>query len=170
MIRVIQGSILNFTESHAIHQTNCETTYAAGVAADLFKACPEADVYSSRPKRGHDHARFSSITVHKFSDRDQYLINLYGQLRPGRPSPGPDSAQARLKAFASGLDEITELPDLKSVAFPCGIGCGMARGNWVEYLRLLEAFADKVAKRGVPVTLYCVNQRPHLHSTSELTR
>ena len=35
------------------------------------------------------------------------------------------------------------LPELKSIGFPYGIGCGLAGGDWNKYERLLEGFAER---------------------------
>jgi hypothetical protein len=58
------------------------------------------------------------------------------------------------KFVATYLDQLALLRDLRSIAFPYGIGCGLAGGNWKDYSKLLEAFAEKVTGNGVSVTLY----------------
>ena len=62
-------------------------------------------------------------------------------VRPGKPSRGRDSAVSRLEAFGKAIDQIAELPELKSIGFPYGIGCGLAGGDWNKHGRLLEDFA-----------------------------
>lgn len=124
------------------------------MAKALFKAFPWADVYSDRPQRGNDSDRFKSVTVHGDPRLGRRLvINLYGQLFPGRPSPGPDSADARLGAFEQALMQIEAVPDLHSVGFPFGIGRGLAGGIWDKYYNLLEAFDARIAVKA-SVTLY----------------
>jgi O-acetyl-ADP-ribose deacetylase (regulator of RNase III) len=167
MIKIINGSLLECSgDQFIIHQVNCYSTGSAGLAAAIFSRFPWADVYSSCPRCGDDSSLLGSVTVHKNPERNQpSVINVFGQLYPGKPSSGRDSAEARLQAFGSALDQIASLADLRSVGFPCGIGCGLAGGDWELYIRVLEAFAGRVARRGVSVTLYCINKRPHSHST-----
>jgi hypothetical protein len=82
-------------------------------------AFPWVDVCSSRSARGNDASLFGSITIHGDPKRNQrYVINIYGQLKPGKPSPGRDSAASRLQAFSKALDQIARLPELKSIGFP----------------------------------------------------
>ena len=45
------------------------------------------------------------------------------------------------------------LPELESVAFPYGIGCGLAGGNWEEYQAMLEEFANMVYPARVTLVL-----------------
>jgi O-acetyl-ADP-ribose deacetylase (regulator of RNase III) len=159
MLKIISGNLLDSDCQYIAHQCNCHSRRGAGLASAIFKAFPWADVYSDRSDRGDDGPLFSSITVHGDPKRNQrYVINIYGQLKPGKPSPGRDSAASRLQAFSKALDQIAELPELESIGFPNGIGCGLAGGDWNEYEKLLEDFAERVEKRGVFVTLYRLDQ------------
>ena len=58
-----------------------------------------------------------------------------------------DGSKARKRYFFQCLTHIAEIPDLKSIAFPYGIGCGLAGGSWIEYLALLEKFAVFIGDR-----------------------
>jgi O-acetyl-ADP-ribose deacetylase (regulator of RNase III) len=155
MIKIINGSLLDSDCQYVAHQCNCYSRRGAGLASAIFKASPWADVYSTRSDCGNDASLFGSITIHgdpKWNQR--YVINIYGQLKPGKSSPGRDSAASRLEAFGKAFDQIAELPELKSIGLPYGIGCGLAGGDWEKYERLLEDFAERVGERGVSVILY----------------
>jgi O-acetyl-ADP-ribose deacetylase (regulator of RNase III) len=155
MLQIVTGSLLESDCQYIAHQCNCYSTRSAGLATAVFKAFPWADVYSDRPHRGNDIALFGSITVHgNPSQNRRYVINIYGQLYPGKPSKGRDPANARLEAFRNALDQIAQLPELTSIGFPYGIGCGLAGGNWNQYQSLLERFAEDVAKNSASVILY----------------
>ncbi len=158
MLEIIAGSLLESECQYIAHQCNCHSTRSAGLATTVFKAFPWADVYSDRRQRGNDAALFGSITIHGNAQLDQrYVINIYGQLKPGGSSPGRDSAAARLDAFRNALARIAQIPELTSIGFPYGIGCGLAGGDWNEYQKLLERFADQVSVNGVSVILYRLN-------------
>lgn len=132
---------------------------SAGLARAIFQAFPWADVYSNRHKRGDDTSLFGSITVHgdpKLNQRS--VINIYGQLKPGKASPGQDSQALRLEAFSKAIDQIAKLVELRSIGFPYGIGCGLAGGDWQLYERLLETFAERVSERGISVVLYYIDR------------
>jgi len=155
MLKIINGNLLDSDCQYIAHQCNCHSRRGAGLASAIFKAFPWADVYSNRSERGRDAALFGSISVHGDPTQGQrYVINIYGQLKPGKPSPGRDSAASRLEAFSKALDQIAELPKLKSIGFPYGIGCGLAGGDWNEYETLLEKFTKRVIERDVSVILY----------------
>jgi len=159
MLKIINGNLLDSDCQYIAHQCNCYSRRGAGLASAIFKAFPWADVYSNRTERGNDAGLYGSISVHGDPKQGQrYVINIYGQLKPGKPSPGRDSAASRLEAFSKALDQIAEAPELKSIGFPHGIGCGLAGGDWNKYRRLLEDFAERVGERGVSVTLYRLDQ------------
>jgi len=159
MLKIINGNLLDSDCQYIAHQCNCYSRRGAGLASAIFKAFPWADVYSSRFERGDDASLFGSITVHSDPKRGRrYVINIYGQLKPGKTSPGRDSSASRLEAFGKALDQIAELPELESIGFPYGIGCGLAGGDWNEYEKLLEDFAEQVGERCVSVILYRLSQ------------
>lgn len=159
MLEIVTGSLLESECQYIAHQCNCYSTRSAGLATAVFKAFPWADVYSDRRRRGNDAALFGSITIHGNPQLNQrQIINIYGQLYPGKPSPVRDSVAARLAAFRNALARIAQIPDLTSIGFPYGIGCGLAGGDWNEYQKLLDSFAEQVSVNGVAVILYRLNQ------------
>ena len=159
MLEIVTGNLLESECQFIAHRCNCYSTRSAGLATAVFKAFPWADVYSDRRQRGNDAALFGSITIHGNPQLNKrQIINIYGQLYPGKPSPGQDSMAARLAAFRNALAQIARIPDLASIGFPYGIGCGLAGGDWNEYQKLLEHFAEQVSVNGVSVILYRLNQ------------
>ena len=159
MLKIVNGDLLDSDCQYIAHQCNCYSRRGAGLASAIFKAFPWADVYSNRSGRGNDASLFGSITIHGDQRVNRrYVINIYGQLKPGKPSPGRDSAASRLEAFSKALDQIAELPELKSIGLPFGIGCGLAGGDWNEYESLLKDFAERIGERGVSVILYRLGQ------------
>ena len=57
----------------------------------------------------------------------------------------------------NGTDEIRkQLPDLKSIAFPFQIGCGLAGGDWNVYLNETERFANSFGGRDVDAVVFAV--------------
>jgi hypothetical protein len=62
----------------------------------------------------------------------------------------PDSAENRIHWFATCLERLlvylTQNPlavSVRHVAFPTHIGCGLAGGNWPDYLERIQHFADR---------------------------
>jgi hypothetical protein len=77
------------------------------------------------------------------------VINIVGQINPGKPSVG-DSSENRLQFFKNGLESIPR--GIKSISFPMGIGCGLAGGNWNNYLNLIKQF--KQNRPETRITIY----------------
>jgi len=70
------------------------------------------------------------------------IFSIYGQLNGGGPGKENDSAADREAYFEQGLDYIkTQEPDLKSIAFPEGIGCGIGGGHWPTYKKMIQKLA-----------------------------
>lgn len=135
--RNVDGDLLDATEQYIVHQANCITQRAAGLAAAIFKRFPHADFYTGRI----DPDLPGTIRIDGAPGTDlRAVIALFGQLHPGRPWPA-DPHAAREGFFKSGLEKIAVIPDIESVALPHGIGCGLAGGYWPGYEAMIDAFA-----------------------------
>lgn len=149
-MEVVTGDLLEATEQYIVHQTNCLTVRAARLAADVFAQFPHANVYAERGRLGVVGDRGGLRHVPGTLEVRGHVINLMGQLGPGNPKgtlhvPGVgamgDAPRLRKIWFQAGLDRIAALPGITSVAFPYGIGCGAAAGDWAAYSAMLQAFA-----------------------------
>jgi hypothetical protein len=70
---------------------------------------------------------------------------MFGEVKPSKPK-GRDgeSAASRQALFKSCLERLdVPLPPDARVAFPHGIGCGLAGGNWDDYHASIREFASK---------------------------
>jgi O-acetyl-ADP-ribose deacetylase (regulator of RNase III) len=126
-----------------VHQCNTVTTSAKGLSADMFARFPGANTYTQ-----HGFKRVAgTISIHHVGTKQ--VVNLYGQVFPGRASDrakdASDCAKDRIEYFRACLAQLASEKDLRSVAFPDHIGCGLAGGHWVTYRQLIEEFAAKVA-------------------------
>lgn len=73
-VEVVTGDLLTVEADLIVHQCNCVTKRAKGLAAALFAAFPEADVYALRKaknKRGK--SRPGTVSIHG------RVVNLYAQ-------------------------------------------------------------------------------------------
>lgn len=142
----VRGDLLAHDADYIVHQCNCRTTRAWGLAYSLFGSFPHADTYtvpSDHPKLAPMSPKRvpGTLTLHGGPGTGlRGVINLYGQDAPGKASAAETKAQ-RLTWFTNALLQLADVPDLKSVAFPHGIGCGLAGGAWAQYEAALEAFA-----------------------------
>lgn len=153
MIEVITGSLLDATEKYIVHQANCVSHYAAGIAAAIYDKFPHSDIYTKRMQP--DEA--GNIVICGDGQSQRYVVNLLGQYYPGsydNKSP-TDTEQMRQKYFHSALLKLAKVPNLESVAFNYLIGCGIAGGNWEYYLGTLNNFEKYVNSNfGTKVVIY----------------
>ena len=138
-VKIISGNLFDSTEQYLCHQCNVVTKKSAHLAKSVFEKFPYADVYSTR--KIPEFHRAGTISIHGNGEDQRYVINMYGQVYPGRPKY-PDSTKdgfiAREKLFQSCLIKISQISDLHSLAFPYGIGCGAAGGDWDTYLKMIN--------------------------------
>lgn len=73
--------------------------------------------------------------------KPRWCIGLNAQRYPGKANSTDDTANSRLRWFQVCLDRIQTFRNLKNIAFPYKIGCGLAGGDWSKYKKLLEEFA-----------------------------
>ena len=140
-INFVNGDILNATEHYIVQQVNATGNKNMGLASSIAKKYPLSNIYSGINKV--EHRIPGTIII-----RDK-VINIVGQINPGKPS-GNDSAINRITFFKNGLNAIPK--DLDSIAFPMGIGCGLAGGDWNVYLNLIKQF--KINNPNTKVTIY----------------
>eukprot|EP00438_Fugacium_kawagutii_P006264 Skav222651 [mRNA] locus=scaffold997:205789:207644:- [translate_table: standard] len=174
----VAGDLLEAPEQYIVQQSNCATTYPAGLAAAIAEKFPHADVYKpeARKRRGTERGDCpGTIAVMggpcaTEEQEKRGVINVFGQFCPGKPNKRTrgrvnykgieagidvvDDEQQRLEWFKAALQQIAELPDLESVAFPYQIGCGLAGGDWKQYQAALNDFAQQVKDQHVQVKLY----------------
>jgi O-acetyl-ADP-ribose deacetylase (regulator of RNase III) len=164
------GDLLTWKGDCIVQQCNCLAVRPHGLSALIAKAKPYADVYSKRTQAGGQNLADSKTrsvpgTVDLFSPPtstpDQPVVAcLYGQWDMGRPlkykrsnrpehvdekkESKPDTGSQREKWFQAGLQQLaTKVQEhgWKSIAFPHGIGCGLAGGKWSVYEIAIKEFA-----------------------------
>lgn len=67
---------------------------------------------------------------------------MLSQRYPGKSKYNNDTIIKRKEWFLKCLNYIKEIPNIKSIAFPYNIGCGLAGGNWNEYLEMIQNLSD----------------------------
>lgn len=156
----VRGDLLAHDADYIVHQCNCRTTRAWGLAYSLFGSFPHADTYTvpSDPKLAPMPPKRvpGTFTLHGGPGTGlRGVINLYGQDAPGKASAAAETKAQRLTWFQNALLQLADVPNLKSVAFPHGIGCGLAGGTWAQYEAALVEFAAHV-----PTTEVYIVQMP----------
>lgn len=150
-VPVIEGDLLESDAQYIIHQTNCVSHGASGLAYFLFDKFPYADVYAER-KRDNIWHKPGNIYI-RGGNGDRLVINAMGQFMPGNPSGTvqltggvevSDTPDMRIHYFLSCMSHVMKADDLESIDFPYRIGCGIAGGDWVYYRKVINSFAKKV--------------------------
>lgn len=144
---IVEGNLLSAHTKYIAHQTNCVTNKAAHLSADVFERFPYANIYADREIYDEP----GNVIVRGNGEDQRYVANLLAQFYPGKPrypDSKKDGYRARQFYFFSCLKDITLIRDLDSIAFPWGIGCGAAGGDWNFYHALIDKFAEHIKFKG----------------------
>jgi hypothetical protein len=130
MLYIINKNILEF-EGYICHQCNCKTEKPFGLSKQIFSKYKYANIYNDGTNRylGDIHIRNN-------------IINLCAQLYPSKSKYKNDTNDIRINAFKICLDKLKILNN--DIAFPYGIGCGLAGGDWNIYYSLIEELSKTV--------------------------
>jgi len=142
-IKIVNGDILDSTETYIAHQCNCVSMDAKGIAKVIFDKYPYADTYSKRTKHN------IPGTIHICKN----IINMYAQYYPTVAKYTNDSSTIRIEWFKQCLNVIAKIPQIqtKTIAMPYNIGCGFGGGDWAVYYAMIKEFATN---NKIHVTLY----------------
>ena len=157
------GDLTEWKETDAIvHQCNCLAVTSHGLSAEIAHKYWWADPYHHRkPERRRNlavkehRAQPGSIQIMKNPQgKKPDVIILYAQWDFGvgdkyyrRVSDGyEDTYEEREKWFRQCLDELGKCDQYQTLAFPYKIGCGLAGGNWENYLVMINDFTFKYKK------------------------
>ena len=154
-LKVIEGDLFDSTEQYLCHQCNVISQRAAHLAQSVFNRFPYSNIYAERdgsgPKPGQE---LGDIIIRGNGKNERLIINMLAQFYPGKtkyPNSPKDGIATRKSAFQMCLNKITDIPALQSIAFPFGIGCGAAGGDWLVYRKMIKNFAEEVE---IPVRIY----------------
>lgn len=140
-MKIVNGDLLEATETYLCHQCNCVTNRSKHLATSVFKKFPYADVYTSRKEPDTP----GTVILRGDGKSQRYVAAILGQYYPGKtkyPNSNKDGWEARLSYFKKALKTLTKLEG--SFAFPWRIGCGAAGGNWEAYQKVLQEFSDEI--------------------------
>ena len=148
-MKIIEGDIIHARETFICHQTNCVSNRGAGLAAYLFKHFPWADCYSERID-SVDNDEPGHIDVRGDGAGERYVVNMMAQFYPGK-TRFQDAREHYFKLCLIELISLSRGHRNSTFAFPWGIGCGLAGGDWKVYEEMLQEFADKIGEDRVVI-------------------
>jgi hypothetical protein len=147
---LLDKELSEFTPNLA-HQVNADPRKKpGGLAKDLTKLHGFADLHNEGAEGPQDDllgtARIDTEPSDPKGPHGQKeattIVSIYGQRYGGKPGKRADSSADREVYFKNGLDDIKrQVPDLKSIAFPKKIGCGIGGGDWRTYKTMIHEFA-----------------------------
>lgn len=141
-LEIIVGDLFEAKEQYIAHQCNCVMSKSAHLAASMFKRFPYSDVYTGRK----EFDKPGTIKICGDGIAERFVIAMFGQFYPGKvryPDSQKDGFKAREGYFLNCLRKISKIKGIETIAFPFGIGCGAAGGNWEKYLEMITLLADK---------------------------
>jgi len=139
MIIYKDNSILNCDEQYLIHQCNCTSKHSKGLAKLIFDKYSNSNTYINLNYKRQQ----GTISYHINSNLNKIIINMYAQLYPGKSNLTNDTKENRIYWFKCCLNVISKIGTITSIAVPYKIGCGLAGGDWNEYINILEQFSKE---------------------------
>lgn len=161
-----EANLLAATEDYIVQQCCCTGCRPHGLSQALATMFPHANPYKLRlpikkggnTARQEDRATPGTVVLLGNGEDQRYVACLFAQYAMGKPGKYEafgvsDSAKDRERYFADSLESLaTAIPEGSSLAFPYGIGCGLAGGSWPKYEALLRDWLCK--HPSFRVTLY----------------
>lgn len=157
IVNTIAGNLLDAKEKFIAHQVNSVTVKSHGLSKQIARRFPDADIYTRRPRIGNRNRTLFPDTpgtvIDLKSKKEKTILCLVSQWAPGPPGKWslqyptlkgiePDTDKQRELWFRQCLEHLEVMDDLQGtntdVAIPFGIGCGLARGNWTKYKKMLQ--------------------------------
>lgn len=162
MLSEINGDLLSCGCEMIVQQSNCITIGSAGLAWAISQRL-DVDVYSYRTRQGKSNVCTIStqdtpgtVKVVKSPVNGVLVANMFAQYTPGKPQEYyktrskkcgyVDDATQRLNWFNECLNELADyiiVNNVKTIAFPKFIGCGLAEGDWAKYRATIKEWTEE---------------------------
>lgn len=144
------GDIVNGKYSIFCHQVNCRGVMGAGLALQIKRRYPS--VYNDYISECNTTHYLLGSKICTLTSDNRICISMFTQ-----DGYGTGKCYTDYKAFKMCLDGIADElnwldPDgTDEIAFPYGIGCGLAGGDWNIIESLLKEFANKIKTKVIIV-------------------
>lgn len=133
-----KGDLLKQQDIQVIaHQANCFCCMGAGIAAQIAKQFPEAELVDNLTTEG-DRSKLGTFSITK--ETKPFLIaNIYSQFYPG----GGETRYGKFEEGLQALVKYMKTHNLTTLGLPYKIGCGIAGGDWSIMLQVIEDVQDE---------------------------
>lgn len=137
--KVYQGNLLNSTAEIICHQCNCQGGFGAGVAKAIRDAYPRVyEQYKKAVNGGLVKLGMCQVVkTHPGFDDNRLVANLFGQETYG----GEKKRYTNYEGIYVALEKLAtycQEHNIKSVAFPWKMSCGLAGAEWLIVNTMIE--------------------------------
>lgn len=151
MLKHTKGNLIDLAEQGAfdviVQGCNCYNTMGSGIAREIRQRYPQAYEVDCQTEKG-DIMKLGNWTAY---DTGTFkIINAYTQY--GFNAGGNNADVFEYLSFQLILQKLMEKYGKQDIGFPY-IGMGLAGGDKVRIMAMIEDFADHVTARGGSVTL-----------------
>lgn len=147
MIKYVEKDILEMKVDLIAHQVNTQGIMGGGLAKSIREKY--TGVYSGY--KGvcdlHDEDLLGNILITKATDNIT-IINLFAQEYAG--GPGRLTDYDSLRESLTRTYNLMKAQNLKSIALPFNLGCGLAKGSW----EVVEKIIEDIFKEDPKITCY----------------
>lgn len=148
MLNYVTGNLVTDDYSFIVHQVNCKGVMGAGLAKQIRAKYPFV-YYDYKKALDYENATLGHIVVsHVSGVNGKMIISMFAQDGYGR-----DRKYTNYEAFKKCLDVLAKEANsystktFSTIAFPYGIGCGLAGGSWSIIEKMIEEFSEKVKQK-----------------------
>ena len=150
-----KGNIVTGNYPVFCHQVNCKGVMGAGLAKQIRDLFPF--VYTEYKELCNTEPNLLGhiLLSHSSGLNGRICVSMFAQDNYGRNKRYTDYTAFKqcLDTLAKHMNNYSTEGYYNTIAFPYGIGCGLAGGDWVIIQGMLEDFAKKVKQRVVIVSL-----------------
>jgi len=149
MLNKVKGDLIELGKNNTfdiiMHGCNCFCAMGGGLAPQIAKNFPDAEIADSETVRG-DPGKLGTYTIGMHGRL--VILNAYTQYSTSKH----DEDVFEYIAFQRVLDKIAHRFGKWRIGLPL-IGMGLAGGDPERIMPMIELFAEKVANKGGSVTL-----------------
>ena len=156
MLKFEIGNIVTGDYPIFCQQVNCKGVMGAGLAKQIRDKYPSVYLDYKELCNNHEGSLLGHIQlVHQSGVNSRICVNMFAQDRYGRDQRYTDYKAFKncLNTLAKSLESYSAKGHYNRVAFPYGIGCGLAGGDWYIIKGMLEDFSNQVKQEVVIVSL-----------------
>lgn len=151
MLKFEKGNIVTGNYPIFCQQVNCKGVMGAGLAKQIKEKYPEVFArYKDVCKIGA--AKLGACNYIPTKDK-RICINMFAQ-----DGYGKNKRYTDYDAFKKCLNHIAFFMNFhpknkQNIAFPYGIGCGLAGGDWYIILGMLKDFSEQISQNVIIISL-----------------